>query len=98
VKQFETGVRSESYRIGTEGGTVGIAGPGQNSSRSESRTSVLWQGDRLHIVVSRYSGLAPDSGPQVEHSEEWWLDEQDKLHIVVLDRRSDADVVSHTLT
>jgi len=101
-RQFENAVRSETYHISTEGGTVGgvvgIDRPDQSSNRTESRVSVQWHGDRLRIETGRYSGPTRDSGPYTEHNEEWWFDEHRRLSIIVVDRRSDSEVVTHTLT
>jgi hypothetical protein len=41
---------------------------------------------------------AGHSGPYTEHGEEWWFDEHGRLRIIVVDRRSDSEVVTHTLT
>jgi len=100
-RQFERGVRVETYQIGTEGGTVsGIAGDASDPSvnRGWSRESVRWEGDRLHIETGHYSGVTRDSGAYTEHAEVWWLGEQGRLMITVVTRRSDSEVETRTLT
>lgn len=100
-RHFESGMRAETYHIGTEGRTVsGIVGDGSDPpvNREWSRESVRWEGDRLHIETGRYSGSTRDSGPYTEHTEVWWLDEQGRLLITVVNRRSDSDVETRTLT
>jgi len=101
-RHFESRMRAETYHIGTVGGTVGgIVGEGrldQDVNRAWSRVSVRWEGDRLHIEAGRYSGPTRDSGPYTEHTEVWWLDEQGRLLITVVDRRSDSEVATRTLT
>jgi hypothetical protein len=101
-RDFEGEVRAETYQIGTEGGMVGgIVGdrqPEQNLNRVQTGVSVRWEGDRLHIETGRYSGPTRDSGPYTERSEVWRLDEQSRLLITVVDRRSDSEVATRTLT
>jgi len=52
-RHFESGVRAETYHIGTESGTVGgVVGDGrpvQDVNRAQSRMSVRWERDRLQI-------------------------------------------------
>jgi hypothetical protein len=59
-RHFESGVRAETYHIGTIGGTVFGNG-------AESRVSVRWEGDRLHIEIGGHSGpkRGNSSGPVV---------------------------------
>ena len=102
ARQFENEGRSDIYHIGTVGGVVGggVDGngrPGQISSRTETRLSVQWRGDRLLIETGRYAGPTRDSGPYTEHREEWWFDDQGRLRIIAVDRRSDSEDVTHTL-
>jgi hypothetical protein len=99
ARQFETEVRTDRYLIGTAGVTGGfVAGngrPAQNSTRTETR--LQWRGDRLLIETGHYAGPTRDSGPYTEHDEEWWLDDQGRLRIIAVDRRSDSEDVTHTL-
>jgi hypothetical protein len=99
ARQFENEVRSDTYFIGTGGVTGGfVAGngrPAQTSTRTETR--LQWRGDRLLIETGRYAGPTRDSGPYTEHNEEWWLDDQGKLRMIVVDRRSDSEAETHTL-
>jgi hypothetical protein len=100
-RRFDDEVRAETYRIGTEGGTVGgVVGDGrsaQDVTPDWTRTSVRWEGDRLHIETGRYSGPARDSGPYTENAEVWRLDQQGRLLITVVERRSDAEVATRSL-
>ena len=91
-RHFESEVRTDTYRIGTEGGTVeGLVG----GSRSSSRLSVRWDGDRLRIETRSYP--TSDTNLYSEHDEVWWLDEQGSLLITVVDRRSDSEVATRTI-
>jgi hypothetical protein len=91
-RHFESGVRAETYHIGTVGGSGTISG-----SPPRTRVSVRWEGDRLHFETGRYWGPTRDSGPYTEHTEVWWLDEQGRLLITVVDRRSDSELATRTL-
>jgi hypothetical protein len=93
-KHFEDEVRTDTYQIGSEGGTgtFGVFG----GSRSSSRFSVRWDGDRLRMETKSYP--TSDTSVYTEHDEVWWLDEQGKLLITVVDRRSDSDAATRTLT
>jgi hypothetical protein len=98
-RHFDGGVRAEAYRIGTEGGTVPIAGDGSDPPvhHAWTRESVRWEGDRLRIESGRYSGPNRDSGPYTEHLEVWWLDDQSRLRITVVDRWSGSEVQTRAL-
>jgi hypothetical protein len=100
-RHFESGMRAETYHIGTEGGTVsGIVGDGSDPpvNRGWSRESVRWEGDRLRIDTGHYSGVTRGSGPYTEHTEVWWLNDKGRLLITVVTRRSDSEVETRTLT
>jgi hypothetical protein len=85
-RQFQTGVRSESYTIGIVGGTTGRSA-GANISVT-TQYAVKWDGDRLVIETVRYSGPTRESGPYSEHDEVWSLDAQGTLLMTVTDRGS----------
>ena len=55
-----------------------------------------WDGDRLRIETKSYP--TPDTRGYTEHNEVWWLDEQGRLLITVVDRRSDSESATRTLT
>ena len=98
-RHFESGVRIERYTIGTESGTVsGTVGNGRPGVGANTRVSVRWEGDRLHIDTRNYSGPQSDSGPYAEHDEVWRLDERGRLLIVAIERQSGAEQTSRTLT
>jgi hypothetical protein len=63
----------------------------------ETRTSVLWRGDRLFISTRHTTGPTRESTTTTEHSEEWSLD-HDRLTIVVVDRDGNALPTLQTLT
>ena len=96
-RHFESGTKTQAYLIGTEGGTVGGIAGGRGISAS-SRFSVRWDGERLRIETGSYSGPTRDSGPFTEHDEVWTLDEQGRLLISMVDRRSGAEPATRTLT
>jgi hypothetical protein len=92
-RRLPSGLRSESYEMGTEGGTVGGVDPsgresGPNDKSPQTRVSVKWDGDRLVIETGSDSGRTRDSGPYTEHDEVWSLDAQGQLLITVTDRGS----------
>jgi hypothetical protein len=93
-KHFESEVRTDTYHIGTEGvtGTFGAFG----GSRSSSRFSVRWDGVRLRIETKSYP--TSDTSGYTEHNEVWWLDAQGRRLITVVDRRSDSESATRTLT
>jgi hypothetical protein len=93
-KHFESEVRTDTYHIGTEGGTGTFGAFG--GSRSTSRFSVRWDGDRLRIETKSYP--TSDTREYTEQNEVWWLDEQGRLLITVVDRRSDSEPATRTLT
>src|SRR5205809_894516 len=61
-RQFVTDVRTETYQVAVGGGMVGRirANPGTAAdvNVSQTRFSVRWEGNRLVIDTSRYSGPA----------------------------------------
>jgi hypothetical protein len=95
-RHFTSGTKTERYYIGTVGGTVG--GIADRRGSAPSRFSVRWDGDRLRIETGSYSGPTRDSGPFTEHDEVWSLDEQGRLLISVVDRRSGGEPATRTLT
>lgn len=91
-RQFDSGVRSDTYQIGVVGGVVGGVPEGQtdrDNPQAQSRWSVRWVNDRLYIETGRYSGPTREYGPYTEHTEVWWLDPQSRLQVIVSDRQSD---------
>ena len=71
----------------------------RTSTGLQSRVSVRWEGDP---VPRSKRGATRDrrtvAGQYAEHTEVWRLDEQGRLTITVVDRRSDAEVATRTLT
>jgi hypothetical protein len=103
-RRTTSGVRSETYTIGTVGGVVGGLvgrsgrGSGPNGQIVQTRFSTKWDGNRLVIQTGNYSGPTPESGPYAEREEVWSLDEQGRLLITVTDRTSDAPPKTTNLT
>ena len=89
-RQFANHVSTETYPIGVIGGTVGGGG-------SQTRISVRWENDRLVIETGSYAGSTREAGPYTEHTEEWKLD-AGALTISIIDRASDTESRSNTLT
>jgi hypothetical protein len=98
-RRFETGVRTDTYDIGTEAGTVsgqGVSPP--DAFHPSTRVSVKWEGDRLRIDTASYTTPTRDSGPVAEHSEVWRLETQDRLVITVVDPRDRIEPPMRMLT
>jgi len=98
-RQFADRAATATYQIGVQGGMVGgIVGGGGAESRTETRHSVRWEGNRLVIETGSYSGPTRSDGPYSEHTEEWQLDAAGRLVLSVTERGSGAQEVSNTLT
>src|SRR3954471_22680792 len=82
-RHFKSGVESDSYKIGTIGGTVGSSRPGEWAA-----VAVTWQGENLIIRTGKYSGPSQASGPYTEHEEAWSFDPTGRLLITSTDRAS----------
>ena len=61
-RQFQDGVRSESYQIDMAGGITGGVTAGASVPSWSIRYAVRWDGDQLVIETGRYSGPTPESG------------------------------------
>lgn len=101
-RELESGVRSQTYRLGIAGGVVGgLPASGSGSAPAaqprHTRFSYTWDADRLVIENGAYSGPAHRSGPFEEHVEVWSLD-GDKLTITITDRKSGAEPATRTLS
>lgn len=101
-RRSESGLRSESHRIGLSGGIIGgVDRSGRAGAagglRTETRFSVRWRDDSLVIENGRYAGPSRESGPYEEHEEVWSLDAEGRLLIVVTDRESGAAPRTMTL-
>ena len=76
-------IESESLLIGVRGGTVNGISPGSTQAYpSTSYVSVTWNGSRLVIEKSSYSG----PGTAAQHVEEWSLGRKNTLVITMTDR------------
>ena len=102
-REFVSDVRTDTYQIGVEGGTVGGMVPagretGSSANISQTRFSVHWEGNRLVIETGSYSGPTRDAGPYTEHTEVWQLDDAGILILSVTDRGSGIESKTKTLT
>jgi len=75
-------VESESLAVGVFSGTVNGIRPGETEAFVSSRMSVTWNGNRLVIEKSSYSG----PGTAAQHVEEWSLSRGNTLLITMSDR------------
>jgi hypothetical protein len=91
-RHFQSDVRTDTYHIGTEGGTV-AGTPG--GDRSSTGISVRWDAERLRIDTRVYPTAASDT--YTEHDEVWRLDGTDRVLITLIDRRSDSEGTSRTI-
>jgi len=73
---------SENLAVGVRGGTVNGIRPGETQAPISSRWSVTWNGNRLVIERSSYSG----QGTAAQHVEEWSLQRKNALLITMTDR------------
>jgi hypothetical protein len=97
-RQFQGGVRSETYRIGVIEGTVGGVAAGVSVPSWQTRFAVKWDGDRLVIETGRYFGSPREKGPYSEHGEVWDLDPQGRLVMTITDRDSTTESRTIELT
>jgi hypothetical protein len=97
-RQFQTAVRSESYQIGIESGTISGFAPRANVPSVSTRYAVNWDGDRLVIETGKYSGPTREQGPYSEHDEVWSLDPEGRLLMTVTDRGSGTEPRTTQLT
>ena len=95
TREFPTGLRPDSYRIGIEGGTVGGA---VGAACTSTRYSVRWDGNRLVIETGSYPKCTRDAGPYTEHTEVWELDAAGVLTVSTTDRSADAEPRRNTST
>jgi hypothetical protein len=101
-RQFVTDVRTETYQIGVEGGTVyGLPanrGTAPDVNPSQTRFSVRWEDNRLVIDTGSYSGPTREAGPYTEHTEVWQLDAAGMLILTITDRGSGITSTTKALT
>jgi hypothetical protein len=102
-RQFVTGVRTETYQIGVEGGMIGGVRPADRGTArdvngSQTHFSVRWEDNRLVIDTGSYSGPTRDAGPYTEHTEVWQLDAAGMLILSITERGSGIASTTKTLT
>ena len=66
-REFVSGVRTETFQIGIEGGTIGATTTDVKVSRTVF--SVRWEDQRLVIDTGSYSGPTREAGPYTGHTE-----------------------------
>ena len=94
-RHFASGVRSETFMIGVEGGTVG----GMPSSvRVDTRQSVRWVGRTLVIETSRWSGPPGDMRRDTQRNEVWQFDADGRLIVALTEQEGAAESRTTTLT
>jgi hypothetical protein len=90
-RQFESATHSETYWIGTSGGSVGgsVTGSGGGSRTGPStHISVKWEGRSLVIESGSYTGSTPESGVWTQRREVWALDPDGCLRVTISTRSS----------
>lgn len=98
-RDFGSYVRTDSYRLGVQGGMVGgIVGGAAGGFSYQSRYSARWEGSRLVIETGSYSGPDQLAGPYWEHAEEWELDSRGMLILTIVDRASGVETKTDTFT
>jgi hypothetical protein len=99
-RRVNSGVHSELYTIGTEGGNVGgvvgNSGTGLSGQSQQTRFSTTWDGDKLVIDI-RYSGRPVDLGAESEHKEVWSLDPLGALMLAITDRNPGTEPTTTNL-
>ena len=98
-RHFRNGVvASESYKIGTIGGTVSATATPASAPGREERTTVgvTWEGKSLIIRTGKYAGQ-PHEPPYTEHGEVWSIDPGGRLLITITDRASGSRTATVTL-
>ena len=99
-RRLNSGVHSELYTIGIEGGIVGgvvaNSGTGLSGQSQQTRFSTTWDGDKLVIDI-RYSGRPVDLGAESEHKEVWSLDPLGALLLAITDRNPGTEPTTTNL-
>jgi hypothetical protein len=87
-RQFENSSRSETHRIGMQGGIV----PGLHHDGSPHgptvRFTVRWEGQSLVFESGSHAGQLPEHGVWSERREVWTLDPDGHLRVVITTRSS----------
>jgi hypothetical protein len=90
-REVAGGVRSETHRLSTVGGTVpGIAADGR-ANGPWRHDSVLWQDGELVFASETSSTHTPRTGFWDERREAWSLDPDGRLHVIITTQGSDAE-------
>jgi hypothetical protein len=99
-RRFVGETRTDTYRIGVQGGVVSVVSPGGTTNRppAQTRFFVRWEADRLVIETGSYSGSRREDGPYSERVETWELERSDRLCITFDDRGSAIASTSVTAT
>ena len=100
-RQFESATHSETYWIGTLGGSVGdsvTSGSGGGGRTGPStHISVKWEGRSLVIETGSFTGSTPETGVWTQRREIWSLDPDGRLRLAITTRSSTDPPGSNTL-
>jgi hypothetical protein len=96
-REFVDHARTDTYQIGTAGGTIGGVGGLGGRPVTQSRVSVQWDADRLVIETSSDSGTA-QAAQHSERKEIWQLDPTGTLTSSVSSSGSGIEPRSNVLT
>lgn len=97
AREFRSGTRSETFRIGLGGGTVpGISVEHGRSSDPYTHFSVGWDGPVLVFRTGTHTGMMRETGDWAEHEERWSLDSEGRLRVVIANRSSSSVLTTTT--
>jgi hypothetical protein len=88
-REYDSGTRSDSYRIGVVGGMVpGVAADGTPRGTRRTYHSVTWKDQALVFESGSHTGPGPGTGEWAERRETWALDSDGRLVVAVATRGS----------
>ncbi len=91
IRESPGGNSSETFRIGTIGGTV----PGSNRGPTSHRR-VVWANTTLVIETGTFTGSAPERGEWTQRREVWAADSEGHLQVSIT--QSSSTEAPHTAT
>ena len=95
-REFESGVRAETRKIGIGGTVPGIRKDGTMNG-SEERYAVTWDGADLVFENGAYTGARGERDVWTERGEVWSLDVTGRLRVVITTRGSNVKPSTVTL-
>ena len=96
-RHFESSSRSETHRIGMQGGIVPGLHHDGSSNGPTVRFSVRWEGQSLVFESGSHTGQLPEDGVWSERREVWTLDPDGRLRVMITTRSSADDPTSVVL-